>query len=56
MAWNLGPTLPAFPSPSVAKLLVEKFHINGIGAMEEDIAGVMAGRQVSDHFEARTIL
>ncbi|QEN08393.1 hydroxylamine reductase [Oceanispirochaeta crateris] len=34
---HLGPTLPAFLSPNVAKVLVENFGIAGIGAVEEDI-------------------
>ena len=33
---HLGPTLPAFLSPNVAKVLVENFGIAGIGAVEED--------------------
>ena len=35
---HLGPTLPAFLSPNVAKVLVENFGIAGIGAVEEDLA------------------
>ena len=35
---HLGPTLPAFLSPNVAKVLVEKFGIAGIGTVEEDLA------------------
>lgn len=34
---HLGPTLPAFLSPNVAKVLVDKFGISGIGSVEEDI-------------------
>ncbi len=34
---HLGPTLPAFLSPNVAKVLVEKFGIAGIGTVEEDM-------------------
>ena len=34
---RLGPTLPAFLSPHVAKVLVEKFGIAGIGTVEEDL-------------------
>ncbi len=34
---HLGPTLPAFLSPNVTKVLVEKFGINGIGTVENDI-------------------
>lgn len=35
---HLGPTLPAFLSPNVAKILVEKFKIGGIKNVEEDMA------------------
>ncbi len=35
---HLGPTLPAFLSPNVAKVLVENFGIAGIGTVEEDMA------------------
>ena len=35
---HLGPTLPAFLSPNVAKVLVEQFGIAGIGSAEDDIA------------------
>ena len=35
---HLGPTLPAFLSPNVAKVLVENFGIAGIGTVEEDLA------------------
>lgn len=34
---HLGPTLPGFLSPNVAKVLVEKFGIAGIGTADEDI-------------------
>lgn len=34
---HLGPTLPGFLSPNVAKVLVEKFGIAGIGDPEQDI-------------------
>ncbi len=34
---HLGPTLPAFLSPAVAKVLVENFGIAGIGEVEDDI-------------------
>lgn len=39
---HLGPTLPAFLSPNVANVLVEKFGISGIGEVEEDIKAFMA--------------
>lgn len=34
---HLGPTLPAFLSPNVAKVLIDTFHIAGIGTVEDDI-------------------
>ncbi|WP_177164353.1 hydroxylamine reductase [uncultured Fusobacterium sp.] len=34
---HLGPTLPGFLSPNVAKVLVENFNIGGIGEVEEDL-------------------
>ena len=34
---RLGPTLPAFLSPNVAKVLVENFGISGIGTVEDDL-------------------
>ena len=39
---HLGPTLPGFLSPNVAKLLVEKFGIAGIGTVEEDLEHFLA--------------
>ena len=35
---HLGPTLPAFLSPNVAKVLTENFGIAGIGTVDEDLA------------------
>jgi hydroxylamine reductase len=40
---RLGPTLPGFLSPNVAKILVEKFDIRSISTPEEDVAAMMAG-------------
>nr|VFK53928.1 MAG: hydroxylamine reductase [Candidatus Kentron sp. TUN]VFK55844.1 MAG: hydroxylamine reductase [Candidatus Kentron sp. TUN] len=40
---RLGPTLPGFLSPNVAKLLIEKFHIKPIGTVEDDIEAMMQG-------------
>ena len=40
---HLGPTLPAFLSPNVAKVLVENFGIAGIGTVEEDLALFFGG-------------
>ncbi|WDV46383.1 hydroxylamine reductase [Clostridiaceae bacterium M8S5] len=34
---HLGPTLPGFLSPNVAKVLVENFGIGGIGTVKEDL-------------------
>ena len=34
---HLGPTLPAFLSPNVAKVLVDNFGISGINTVDEDL-------------------
>ncbi|MGI6112718.1 MAG: hydroxylamine reductase [Mahellales bacterium] len=39
---HLGPTLPGFLSPNVAKVLTEKFGIAGMGTVDEDIELFMA--------------
>lgn len=41
---RLGPTLPAFLSPNVAKVLVENFHIKPVGEVQSDVEAMMAGR------------
>ena len=41
---RLGPTLPAFLSPGVAKVLVENFDIKLVGTSSEDIELMMQGR------------
>jgi hydroxylamine reductase len=41
---RLGPTLPAFLSPNVAKVLVEKFNIMPTGEVKADIEAMMAGK------------
>jgi hydroxylamine reductase len=41
---RLGPTLPGFLSPGVAKVLVEQFDIKPVGTVEEDIAAMAAGK------------
>lgn len=41
---RLGPTLPAFLSPNVVKVLVDKFDIKATGDVREDINNMMAGR------------
>ena len=40
---HLGPTLPAFVSPNVLKVLVEKFNIQPTAGVEEDVKKMMAG-------------
>lgn len=40
---RLGPTLPAFLSPNVAKVLVEKFDIKPTGEVKADIEAMMQG-------------
>ncbi|MBF0478062.1 MAG: hydroxylamine reductase [Candidatus Omnitrophica bacterium] len=41
---RLGPTLPAFLSPNIAKVLVEKFDIKPTTEAETDVAAMMAGK------------
>ena len=41
---RLGPTLPAFISPTVLNVLVEQFDIKPVGDVDEDIAAMMAGK------------
>jgi hydroxylamine reductase len=41
---RLGPTLPAFISPNVLKVLVEKFDIKPIGQVKDDVDAMMAGK------------
>ncbi|MCD6526136.1 MAG: hydroxylamine reductase [Desulfuromonas sp.] len=41
---RLGPTLPAFLSPNVAKVLVENFDIKAIGDVQADIEAMLAGK------------
>jgi hydroxylamine reductase len=38
---KLGPSLPAFISPNVLKILVEKFNISPIGNVDEDLAAML---------------
>jgi len=38
---HLGPTLPAFLSPNVAKVLIDTFGIAGIGTVDDDLAMFM---------------
>ena len=41
---RLGPSLPAFVSPTVLNVLVENFDIKPIGTVEDDIAAMMQGK------------
>ena len=41
---RVGPTLPAFLSPNVAKVLIDTFDLKCIGDVEEDIANMMQGK------------
>ena len=41
---RLGPTLPAFLSPNVAKILVETFEMKGITDPQSDIKAMMSGK------------
>lgn len=38
---HLGPTLPAFLSPNVTRVLVENFDINGITTVDEDLKNLI---------------
>jgi hydroxylamine reductase len=38
---RLGPTLPAFISPNVFKLLSEKYHLKAITTPDEDLAACL---------------
>ncbi len=39
---HVGPTLPGFLSPNVARVLIDNFGIAGVGAVEEDIQHLIA--------------
>jgi len=41
---RLGPTLPAFLSPNVAKVIVENFDVKPIGEVQQDIELIMQGK------------
>ena len=41
---RLGPTMPAFLSPGVAKVLVESFDIKPIGEVKDDVRAMMEGQ------------
>jgi hydroxylamine reductase len=38
---KLGPSLPSFISPNVLKVLVEKYNIQPVGNVDEDLAGML---------------
>ncbi len=40
---RLGPTLPAFVSPNVLQVLVDKFDVRPTTTVEEDLAAIVAG-------------
>ena len=40
---RLGPSLPAFVSPNVLKLLVENFNIKPVGEPDSDLAEMLKG-------------
>jgi len=40
---RLGPTLPGFLSPNVAKIIIDTFNLKGISTAEEDVKSMMAG-------------
>jgi len=42
---RLGPTLPAFLSPGVAKVLIEKFDIKPISDVSLDVSAMMTGHE-----------
>ena len=44
---RLGPTLPAFLSPNVTKVLVEKFDIKPITNVNDDINAMMQAKEVT---------
>jgi hydroxylamine reductase len=41
---RLGPTLPAFVSPNVLKVLVDKFDLKPTTTVEADVAAIIAGK------------
>jgi len=43
---RLGPSLPAFVSPNVLKILVGKYDIKPIGNVDEDLAEMLKGSEV----------
>jgi len=52
---RLGPTLPAFLSPNVAKVLVDNFGIKPISTVQEDIEAMMSGDAVEDDLDVAIV-
>lgn len=50
---HLGPTLPAFLSPNVAKVLIDNFGIGGISTVEEDMQMFFPEETVAAYEAAR---
>ncbi|HYQ58455.1 MAG TPA: hydroxylamine reductase, partial [Draconibacterium sp.] len=51
---HLGPTLPAFLSPNVAKVLVENFGIGGITEVEKDLELFMGAEVEAEEREGQS--
>lgn len=43
---KLGPTLPAFVSPNVLKVLVDKFNIGPVSDVDKDMEGMLAKTKI----------
>jgi hydroxylamine reductase len=41
---RLGPSLPAYVTPNVLNVLVEKFNLMPTGKVQDDIQNIMAGK------------
>jgi hydroxylamine reductase len=41
---RIGPSLPAFVSPGVLKVLAETFNVMPVGTVAEDLKACLAGR------------
>jgi len=46
---RLGPTLPAFISPNVLKVLVDKFAIKPVTTAKDDLAAILGGKDKAAH-------
>ncbi len=47
---RLGPSLPAFVSPNVLNVLVDKYNIKPIGKVDEDLAEILSYREFQHGF------